>query len=56
MEAVSDTIPRFRFGERVRIMQTGDMEYRGLANKHGTLRFYDEEVLDNRTGEGGNCR
>lgn len=34
---MSDTIPRFLFGDRVRVMQTTDMEKNGLANRRGTV-------------------
>jgi hypothetical protein len=36
-KAMSDIIPRFRYGDRVRIIQTSEMEYHGIANKRGTV-------------------
>lgn len=34
---MSDRIPLFKFGDQVRIMETAEMEKRGLANQIGTV-------------------
>jgi len=34
---MSDTIPKFKIGDSVRIMQTTDMVDKGMANKHGVI-------------------
>jgi len=38
---MSDTIPTFEVGERVRIMGTREMEKVGLANKCGEIARFD---------------
>lgn len=34
---MSDRIPTFRHGDRVKVMQTREAESNGLANLHGTV-------------------
>ena len=36
---MSDWIPELRCGDRVRVMQTVDMERRSLANRRGSIQF-----------------
>lgn len=38
---MSDTIPKFRKGDHVRIMQVPTAERKGVANKHGIVASID---------------
>lgn len=36
-EQPNKTVPKFNTGDKVRVMNTPDMQGRGLANKHGVV-------------------